>query len=78
MPTISFAVTISGKIHTADLRGEALPDDAAGWLEALHAGAAHARYVADELDKAYDRLKEVQSELSPAAIERDQTPPSIA
>jgi len=49
VPVISFAVTISGKMHTAALRGEPMPHDAAGWLEELHTGASTARYVADEL-----------------------------
>ena len=49
VPVISFAVTISGKMHMAALRGEPLPHDAAGWLEELHTGASTARYVADEL-----------------------------
>ena len=66
VPTISFAVTISGKMRTADLKEEPLPRDAAGWLCALRKGATTARYVADELDKAFERLKAVQVELPPA------------
>jgi hypothetical protein len=57
--SISFAATIFGKMHTADLKGEDLPSDAAGWLEELRTGAATARYVADEFDKAAERLRQV-------------------
>jgi hypothetical protein len=56
---ISFAVTIVGKMHTADLREEPLDLETSaseGWLESLRAGANCARYVADELDKAAERL----------------------
>jgi len=56
MTSISFAATIVGKMCTADLKGEDLPSDAAGWLEELRTGASTARYVADELDKAAARL----------------------
>jgi hypothetical protein len=68
---ISFAVTISGKMHTADLKGEPLPRDAAGWLETLRKGSTTARYVADELDKAFERLKAEQLAL-PSAFENEQ------
>lgn len=57
---ISFAVTVVGKMYTADLREEPLDlEEAAreGWLQTLHTGSAAARFVADELDKAADRLK---------------------
>lgn len=66
VPVISFGVTISGKMHTAGLKGEPLPSDAVGWLGALREAASTARYVADELDKAFERLKAVQVELPPA------------
>lgn len=72
VPVISFAVTISGKMHTADLKGEVLPRDAAGWLDALRKGSTTARYVANELDKAFERLKAEQLVLPPPAFEHDQ------
>jgi hypothetical protein len=56
---ISFAVTVVGKMVTADIRDEPLDLAAAeseGWLQNLQAGAAAARFVADELDKAAERL----------------------
>src|SRR5438477_8965945 len=43
VPLISFAVTIVGKMCTADLKGEDLPSDTAGWREELRTGAAAAR-----------------------------------
>ena len=48
---------------TADLRDEPLDLAAAeseGWLQKLQAGAAAARFVADELDKAAERLTRTQ------------------
>jgi hypothetical protein len=50
---ISPAVTIIGKIYTANLRQEGWWDTAIteNWLQTLEGGAAAARYVADELDK---------------------------
>jgi hypothetical protein len=63
VPTISFAVTIVGKLHMADLRGESWPSDAAGWLAELHKGSAAAPFVADELDRAAERLRQHQTEL---------------
>lgn len=68
--TISFAATIVGKMHTADLKGEALPFDAAGWLEEVRIGATTARYVADEFDKAAARLQQNQEKF--AACELDE------
>lgn len=62
VPRISFAVTIVGKIHTATLRGDTLPDDMAGWLEELRAGAESARYVAEELEKAAADVEQHQAE----------------
>jgi hypothetical protein len=62
---ISFAVTIVGKMFTANLRGELLDLEAAaseGWLESLQAGANAARFVADELEKAAQRLTRDKSE----------------
>jgi hypothetical protein len=58
--SVSLAVTILGKMHTADLRGESLPADAGGWIEELRASAAATRIVTDELDKAAVRLGQVQ------------------
>jgi hypothetical protein len=40
IPSISFAATIVGKMCTADLRGEGLPPDTAGWREELRTGEA--------------------------------------
>ncbi len=60
---ISFAATVVGKMSTADLRDEPLDLAAAeseGWLQNLQAGAAAARFVADELDKAAERLTKTQ------------------
>jgi hypothetical protein len=50
---ISPAVTIIGKIYTANLRQDGWWDTAIteNWLQTLEGGAAAARYVADELDK---------------------------
>jgi hypothetical protein len=62
---ISFAVTIVGKMCTADLREEPLDLEASaneGWLDSLQAGANAARYVADELDKAAERLSRAQGQ----------------
>ncbi|MFZ1173564.1 MAG: hypothetical protein WAO01_20470 [Bradyrhizobium sp.] len=66
---ISFAVTVVGKLYTADLRQEPLDFDAAeieGWVHTLRTGAHSARFVADELDKAVERLMQAQgkSEIS--------------
>jgi hypothetical protein len=63
--SISFAATIVGKICTADLRGQDLPSDTAGWREELRTGAATARYVADELDKAWERLQREAAVMTP-------------
>jgi hypothetical protein len=63
--SISFAATIVGKMYTADLRGEDLPSDTAGWREDLRTGAATARYVADELDKAAERLQREAAVMTP-------------
>jgi hypothetical protein len=60
---ISFAVTIVGKMCTADLREEPLDLEASaneGWLESLQAGANAARFVADELDKAAETVGKLQ------------------
>jgi hypothetical protein len=65
IPSISFAATIVGKMCTADLRGEGLPPDTAGWREELRTGAAAARYVADELDKAAERLQREAAAMTP-------------
>jgi hypothetical protein len=62
---ISFAVTVVGKMFTADLRGEPLDLEVSaseGWLESLRAGVNAARFVADELDKAAQRLTRDKSE----------------
>jgi hypothetical protein len=50
---------------TADLKGEDLPSDTAGWREELRTGAATARYVADELDKAAERLQREAAAMTP-------------
>jgi hypothetical protein len=50
---------------TADLKGEDLPSDTAGWREELRTGAATARYVADELDKAAERLQREAVAMTP-------------
>ena len=63
--SISFAATIVGKMCTADLRGQDLPSDTAGWREELRTGAATARYVADELDKARERLQREAAVMTP-------------
>jgi hypothetical protein len=63
---ISFAGRLSENC-TRLIRGEPAPCDAAGWLEELQKGAAPARFVADELDKAAGRLRQNQTEL-PAAM----------
>jgi hypothetical protein len=65
IPSISFAATIVGKMCTADLKGEDLPPDTAGWREELRTGAATARYVADELDKAAERLQREAAVMTP-------------
>jgi hypothetical protein len=65
IPLISFAATIVGKMCTADLKGEDLPSDTAGWREELRTGAANARYVADELDKAAERLQREAAVMTP-------------
>jgi hypothetical protein len=65
IPAISFAATIVGKMCTADLKGEDLPPDTAGWREELRTGAATARYVADELDKAAERLQLEAAAMTP-------------
>jgi hypothetical protein len=60
---ISFAVTVVGKVATADLRDEPLDfatAESEGWLQSLQAGAAAARFVADELDKTAERLTRTQ------------------
>jgi hypothetical protein len=66
---ISFAATIIGKICTADLKGEDLPPDTAGWREELRTGAATARYVADELDKAAKRLQLEAAAMTPKGVQ---------
>src|SRR6266851_1148634 len=57
---ISPAVTIVGKMHTAELRRWPLsnlhPDIIQQWLGELRAGAENARIVADELDRAAEHL----------------------
>jgi hypothetical protein len=65
IPSISFAATIVGLMCTADLRGQDLPSDTAGWREELRTGAATARYVADELDKAAERLQREAAAMTP-------------
>ena len=65
IPSISFAATIVGQMCTADLKGEDLPSDTAGWREDLRTGAATARYVADELDKAAERLQRAAVAMTP-------------
>jgi hypothetical protein len=79
IPDISFAATIVGKMCTADLRGEGLPPDTAGWREVLRTGAATARYVADELDKAVERLQREAAAMTPKEFKAayDQAPPEI-
>jgi hypothetical protein len=57
---ISFAVTIVGKMYTAGLPEEALDleeSEREGWLQTLQLGSAAARFVADELGKAAERLQ---------------------
>jgi hypothetical protein len=76
---ISFAATIVGKMCTADLKGEELPSDTAGWREELRTGAATARYVADELDKAAERLQLEAAAMTPKEFKEayDQAPPDL-
>jgi len=74
---ISLAVTIVGKMHTAELKGEVLDREAArqdGWMQALQEGAAAARFVADGLDKALGNLVMTPKEFREAY---DQAPPEI-
>jgi hypothetical protein len=79
IPSISFAATIVGKMCTADLKGEDLPSDTAGWREELRTGAATARYVADELDKAAERLQREAAAMTPKEFKEayDQGSPEI-
>ena len=65
---ISLAVTVVGKIYTADLRAEPLPPDVAQWMAELHDGAVAARYVADEFDKASARLAAAGQSEPPAGV----------
>jgi hypothetical protein len=74
---ISLAVTIVGKMQTAKLKGEVLDLEAArqeGWLQMLQEGAAAARLVADELDKAAECLVMTPEEFKKAY---DQASPEI-
>jgi hypothetical protein len=74
---ISLAVTIVGKMHTAKLKGEVLDREAAwqeGWLQMLQEGAAAARFVADEIDKARECLVMTPEEFAKAY---DQASPEI-
>jgi hypothetical protein len=74
---ISFAVTIVGKMCTADLREEALDIETArreGWHQMLQEGAAAARLVADGLGKAAERLAMTPEEFKEAY---DQASPEI-
>ena len=60
---ISFAVTVVGKMHTADLRQEPIDLDVAAseaWLDTLRAGTASAKFAACELDKAIARLQQLE------------------
>jgi hypothetical protein len=64
---ISPAVTIVGKMHTAENRDiGALSNVGPGivkqWLSELRAGADSARIVANELDRAAEHLMQVQAE----------------
>jgi hypothetical protein len=79
IPSISFAATIIGKMCTADLKGEDLPPDTAGWREELRTGAATARYVADELDRAAERLQLEAAAMTPKEFKEayDQAPPDL-
>src|SRR5207302_2003770 len=79
IPSISFAAMIVGKMCTADLKGEDLPSDTAGWREELRTGAATARYVADELDKAAERLQREAAAMTPKEFKEayDQASPEI-
>ena len=65
---ISIAVTIVGKMYTAELRGEPVDLDAAsseGWVSCLQAGADAAKFAACELEKAAARLQQLeQSDIS--------------
>lgn len=65
---ISFAVTIVGKMHTAELRLEPIDLDAAsseGWVSQLQAGADAAKFAACELEKAAAHLQQLaRSEFS--------------
>jgi hypothetical protein len=57
---ISFAATIVGKMHTADLREEVLNAEVIvdeDWVSCLQDGAASARFAACEFDKAAARLE---------------------
>jgi hypothetical protein len=60
-------------MHTAELREEPLskfsPTEREGWMQDLHAGAAAARLVADELEKAAERLTQAR-EASTSTTER--------
>ena len=76
---ISFAVTVTGKLSTADLRQEPLDMDAVkseGWLHNLRTGANDARFVADELDKAAERLSQLQGQSEKA--ENSDSPVNLA
>jgi hypothetical protein len=78
---VSPAVTIIGKIYTADLRQDGWWDTAIteNWLQTLEGGAAAARYVADELDKRaksismaakYDGLPLEEKQIVSAEVDR--------
>ena len=78
---ISPAVTIIGKIYTANLRQDGWWDTAIteNWLQTLEGGAAAARYVADELDKRaksislaakYDGLPLEEKQIVSAEVDR--------
>jgi hypothetical protein len=74
---ISLAATIVGKMHTAKLKGEVLDREAAwqeGWVQMLQEGAAAARFVADEIDKARVCLVMTTEEFKKAY---DQASPEI-
>jgi hypothetical protein len=65
-------------MHTADLRGEPLseigPEIKKEWLEVLLNGVAKARKVAEELDKAADRL--IAEKVDEALAERKEPEPA--
>lgn len=78
---ISPAVTIIGKIYTANLRHDDWWNTAMTekWLQTLEAGAAAARHVAEELDKKvksitaamkYDALSLEEKQIVTAEVDR--------